>query len=276
MAAGAWRTVAADLRLYHRLIGMQIRAQAQYRASTIFSAVSYFFVTSLEFAVVFVLFGSFPSLTGWRVGEVALLYATTSFAFGLAELFGAGIDTFPDVIRRGEFDRVLLRPVSALLQVLTNDFRLRRLGRITQGALGFALALTLLPGLHWSAAKVAALALGVLSGAAIFISVLLLGATVCFWTVETTELTSLFYYGGREMTSWPLSIYSEALQRLFVYVLPLAFGAYLPVCYALGNAPPLGLPDAAAFAAPLAAALVALVAWRVWRFGVRHYQSTGS
>src|SRR5690242_8021701 len=207
MAAGAWRTVAADLRLYHRLIGMQIRAQAQYRASTIFSAVSYFFVTSLEFAVVFVLFGSFPSLTGWRVGEVALLYATTSFAFGLAELFGAGIDTFPDVIRRGEFDRVLLRPVSALLQVLTNDFRLRRFGRITQGALGLALALTLLPGLHWSLAKEAPKALVILSGAVIFISVLLLGVCIGSWTVGRTWLTSPLTDVHREVASWPLACY---------------------------------------------------------------------
>jgi ABC-2 type transport system permease protein len=265
-----------DLRLYRRLIGMQIRAQAQYKASMLIDIGTYLFVTGLEFTVIFIFYSRFPTMLGWSVGEVALLYSLTSLSFGLAELVGAGIDWFDETIRRGEFDRVLLRPVSAFIQILGNDFKLRRLGRLTQGVLGFAFALRLLPPLHWTAARLAILPIGILSGAAIFIAVLLLGATLCFWTVETVELTNIFTYGGRELLSWPLPIYHQIVQRIFLFIVPLAFGAYVPVCYLLGRPLPLGLPMAAAFAAPLAALIFALFAAAVWRFGVRHYQSTGS
>jgi ABC-2 type transport system permease protein len=268
--------IRSDLRLYRRLIAMQLRAQAQYRVSLAIDIGTYLITASLEFVVVLIVFGKFPTLLGWHVGEVALLYALMSVAFGVSELFGAGIDQFAEMIRRGDFDRVLLRPVGAFMQVLGSDFRLRRLGRITQGLIGFALALRLLPGLRWDLGKLVMLPIGIVSGAVVFLAVLLLGATLCFWTVETTELTNILTYGGREMLSWPLTVYSPGLQRFFLFVVPLAFGSYVPTCYVLGRSLPFGLPEAAAFAAPLCATVFALAAAAVWRAGISRYQSTGS
>ena len=272
------QTLLADLGLYARLVRMQLRAQMQYKADLFIDVLTYFLVTALEFATLLLYFVPFPSLLGWHVGEVAMLSAVVSVGFGLAELFGGGIDNFSEVIRRGDFDRVLLRPVTALIQVSTNEFRLRRLGRITQGFCAFALALFLLRGAHlaWTPLKILALFFGTISSGLIFVSILLLGATVCFWTIETTELTNILTYGGREMLSYPLTIYNQVLQRMFVFIVPLAFGTYIPVCYVLGRALPFGLPDGLAFFSPLVALLFALVALVVWRFGVRRYQSTGS
>lgn len=267
-----------DLSLYARLVGMQLRAQMQYKVNLLIDVLTYFLVTTLEFGVLLLYFVPFPTLLGWHIGEVALLSAVVSLGFGLAELFGGGIDNFDTVIRRGDFDRVLLRPVTALMQVSTNEFRLRRFGRITQGCGAFGLALFFLHGAHlnWTLWKILVLCLGVVSSVLIFVSILLLGATVCFWTVETTELTNILTYGGREMLSYPLTIYHQLLQRIFVFLVPLAFGTYIPVCYVLGRALPFGLPAWLAFFSPLIALLFALVALLFWRFGVHRYQSTGN
>ena len=265
-----------DGRLYLRLIGMQIQAQAQYKVNLLLDIVTYLLTTALEFTGVLLFFGPFPTLLGWHVGDVVLLTAIMSISFGLAEMIGAGIDNFSETIRRGDFDRVLLRPVGVFTQVIGSDFRLRRLGRLTQGALAFILALHLLPHLHWTMAKLLVLVLGVVSGAIIFITILLLGATICFWTIETTELTNILTYGGREMLSYPLTIYHQMLQRFFLFVVPVAFGSYVPTCYILERPLPFGLSNVLAFTGPLAAALFAFVAAFVWRFGVRRYQSTGS
>lgn len=265
-----------DLRLYKHLLITQIRAQTQYKLNMAIDIVTYFAVTSLEFVAMLLYFGPFPSMFGWKVGEVALLYAIMSISFGIAEMFGAGIDLFPDTIRLGEFDRILLRPASSFLLVVGSDFRLRRLGRISQGTIALLVTLRLLPDLHWTLAKVLALVLGIGSGSVLFMSVLLLGATLCFWTVETTELTNILTYGGREMLSYPISIYHQILQRFFLFVVPLAFGSYVPTCYLLGRPLPFGLPNEVIFAAPLVAILFGMIAGAIWQFGVRHYQSTGS
>jgi ABC-2 type transport system permease protein len=268
--------IVIDLRLYTHFLGMLVRSQAQYKVNVVVDIGASFAVTSLEFVAVLIYFGRVNSLLGWSVGEVAMLYAVMSISFGLAEMFGSGIDAFSDTIRLGEFDRVLLRPAGSFLQVVASDFRLRRLGRITQGCMTFVIALHFLPGLHWTAAKVVALLIGIGSGSILFMSVLVLGATLCFWTVETTELINILSYGGRDMLSYPLSIYNQAMQRFFLFVIPLAFGSYVPTCYLLGKSLPFGLPGEAVFVAPLVALAFALCSRAVWQFGVRHYQSTGS
>ncbi len=274
--AASFDGLAGDLSLYWRLIRMQLRAQAQYKLNLIIDIGSYLLLTATEFLAVVIVFGPFPALLGWSAGEVVLLYGMASVSFGFAEMVGAGIDAFPEMIRRGEFDRVLVRPVGVLLQVVGSDFRLRRLGRITQGVFAVGLATHLLPTFRWTPTKVTMLPIGVASGAAIFISVLILGATLCFWTVETTELVNILTYGGREMLSWPMNIYNQVMQRFFLFVIPLAFGSYVPTCYLLDRPLPFGLPSGLAFAAPLIAIVFALVAWSIWNIGVRHYQSTGS
>ena len=118
--------------------------------------------------------------------------------------------------------------------------------------------------------------IGIASGSIMFMSVLILGATLCFWTVETTELINILSYGGRDMLSYPLTIYHQLMQRFFLFVMPLAFGSFVPTCYLLGKPLPFGLPGEVVFAAPLLALAFAMVARITWQFGVRHYQSTGS
>ena len=266
----------SDTGLYLRLIWMQIRSQGQYKADMFVNIGTYFLTTSLEFAGVFLYFANFPSLLGWTVGEVAMLYAVMSIGFGFSEMIGAGLDVFPDTIRLGEFDRVLLRPVSALLQVASSDFRLRRLGRITQGIVALFIATAFLPAFHWTLLKVVATLIGVASGSMLFLAVWLLGATMCFWTVEPTEIVNILTYGGRDMLSYPLNIYNQVMQRVFLFVVPLAFGTFVPVCYILGKPLPFDLPNNLLFASPAVAIAFFLVARAVWQFGVRRYQSTGS
>lgn len=271
-------TFLFDAQLYLRLIKMQLRTQVQYKVDLFLDILTSFLLTILEYAALLLYFVSFPTMLGWQVGEVAMLSAVASVGFGLAELLGGGIDNFDTIIRLGDFDRLLLRPIAALLQVSTTQFRLRRVGRIAEGSVAFVVALFFLRNLHltWNALKLLALVLGILSSSLIFLAILLLGAAVCFWTVEVTELTSSLTYGGYTMLSYPLSVYHQLLQRFFVFVLPLAFGSYIPVCYVLGRALPFGLPDWLTFVSPLAAFLCVLAALAFWRFGVRHYQGTGS
>ena len=267
--------VLGDIGLYRRLVEMQLRTQLQYKINLAVDVGTYFLVTALEYMVVFLYFGRFGSLLGWHVGEVALLGAVVSFTFGIAELYGGGIENFSATIRLGEFDRVLLRPVGALAQVASSEFRLRRLGRLTQGILLFLFALHLLPALDWTPARMLALTFGIVSGVVIFIAVMLLGATICFWTVEATELTNLLTYGGREAMSWPLAVYNQTFQRFFLFVIPLASGLYIPVCYVLNRPLPFNLPGVIILLSPVVALMFAGVATSVWRLGIRHYQSAG-
>lgn len=269
------RNLKSDARLYLRLVGARIRSQMQYRVSFLMMLA----VTTLglltELAAVLLLFNRFEVLAGWEVGEVALLYGITSMAFGLCEMVGAGFDVFPNTIRRGEFDQVLVRPAGVFVQVMAADFQLRRLGRIFQGSAAFGLGVYW-TSVDWSLASVLYLLLVLGSGAILFMGLLVLGATLCFWTVQSIELINIFTYGGTEMTSYPLPIYHLLMQRFFTYVVPLAFVSYFPAVYLLNRPELATTPGWFAWMPPVAAIGLGLVSRLAWSFGVRHYRSTGT
>jgi len=63
---------------------------------------------------------------------------------------------------------------------------------------------------------------------------------------------------------------------VWLFVVPLAFVSYFPSLYLLGRPDGLGLPPFFAFLSPAVAVIFLVVARGIWRFGVNHYQSTGS
>lgn len=264
------------LQLYIRLIGSRIRSQMQYRVSFWLELLGFMLVTGMEFALIAILVDRFAGIAGWSLPEVALLYGLTSLAFSLAEMAGRGFDSpFERMIQQGAFDGVLIRPLGAFFQILTADFQLRRLGRSAQALLVLAYALPRLA-ISWTPDRILLVPLTVLSGAVIYLGLLVIGATITFWTIRTPEVINVFTFGGEQMTSYPLSIYQEWLRAVFLFIVPVGFANYPAALYLLGRADPGGLPLWAAWCAPLAAAAFFALALLFWRYGVGKYTSTGS
>lgn len=263
------------LGLYVTLIRAQISAQLQYRASFAIQAVGQFLATFTDFIMLLLLFQRFPSIAGWTLGEVAFLYGLGGLAFGISDLLCGGFDGLSKMIRMGTFDRVLIRPVGTFAQVLAGDVQFRRVGRVVQGVVTLGFALSLLD-IAWSAPKIAVLVSAIVAGAVIFTAIWVIGAAITFWTVETSEVTNVFTYGGEALVSYPMPIYAEGIRRFFTYVVPLVFVSYLPALFILERPDPLGLPPVLQLCSPIVAVAFLLVARVCWAFGVRHYQGTGS
>ncbi len=98
----------------------------------------------------------------------------------------------------------------------------------------------------WSVAKVSLLLAAVGGGVCLFFGLIVLQATMCFWTVETLEIWSTVTYGGVETAQYPMSIYKSWFRQFFIYVVPLACVAYFPVVAVLGKRDPLSLAGVAA------------------------------
>ena len=263
------------LALYFRLIGASLRSQMQYRASFLLDTLSLFGVTFLDFLSIAILFKRFEGLKGWTLWEVGFLYSLINLAFALAVMVGRGFDTFHRDIVRGEFDKVLFRPLSAFYQVLASQFQLRRIGRMAQALVIFGMANAHLD-IAWTLSKVAFLALCVLGGMCFFLGLIILGATFCFWTVQSIEILNVFTHGGVEAGNYPMSIYTGWFRRFFTFVVPLAFVNYFPSLYLMGKPDPLGLSPIFQLVAPLVGPAFLGLSLLFWRFGVRHYQSTGT
>jgi len=271
-------SLAHHWQLYRRLVGAQLRSQMQYRASFLFDFVAQFIGSIVDFAAVAVLFTRFPTIGGWSLGEVALLYGLSALSFALADMLASGFDYGyfgPMMVRQGGFDQVLVRPVNIFLQVLASQFVLRRIGRIVQGVLVLVVALSLFD-VIWTPIQIGFIFVTIVGGVLFFMGLFIFGSGVSFWTVESLEAMNVVTYGGQAMTSYPMHIYQDWLRSIFMFIIPMAFVNYYPSLWLLGKPDPLGLPTWLAFLSPFVCLAVFGAGVWVWFFGARHYQSTGS
>lgn len=266
--------IRRNVRLYRHLAGARVRSDLQYRASLALFSFGTLVVTGLDFVAIAVLFVQVPTLAGWDLAEVAFLYGTAGVSFGLADMAVGSVEKVSDRIRRGTFDTLLLRPAGTLLQVVTDEFALRRIGKVAQPAAVLVYALVRLE-VDWSARRVGLAAVMVVAGSVIAGAIWVVTAAATFWTVEGREAANAVTYGGNALTQYPLSLYGEVV-RSFAFIVPIAFISYLPSVEVLGKDDPLGVPEWLRYASPLVAVVSVVLATLAWRFAVRHYRSTGS
>ncbi len=247
----------------------------EYRASFVMQTAGQFLVTGVEFLGIWALFSRFGHIRGWTLGEIAFFYGLISITWSIADAVSRGFDTFAATVKSGDFDRILVRPRSTILQLFGQELTLRRMGRFAQGIAVLVFAVQTLD-ISWSATRIALFAAAVTGGVCVFVGLLILEATSAFWTTESLEVWNAFTYGGVTMSQYPLEIYRPWFRRFFLFVIPLGCVSYLPGVAVLGRPDPLGTPILLQWMAPLAGPLFLLVCLQVWTFGVRHYQSTGS
>lgn len=260
------------MKLYLRYMSILFKSQMEYRTSFILLSIGQFFVPFLVFVSIFLLFQRFPNIGGWSLYEVALCYSVIHIAFSLSECFARGFDSFSSIIINGDFDRILVRPRRTILQVLGSKFEFTRIGRFMQSIVVLIFSLTSI-NIDWNIYKVITLILMIISGVFIFAGIYMLGATLCFWTIEGLEVINIFTDGGREISQYPLSIYKEWVRKLFTFVIPFGTVNYLPLMFILdkveGN-------KFVYMITPLFGIMFIIPCVLIWNFGVKHYKSTGS
>lgn len=257
------------------LVGARVRSEWQYRTSFITHLLSQTMVHVLEVVSILILLDVVPSLGGWDRSQALLLFAMGSLPMAFSGLGFASLDAVSRYVKSGEFDRVLLRPTPALLQLVGLEFALRRIGKVIPDVITLVIAVAFLD-LEWSVPKSLYLALSVGSATVMYSSLFVLASSFAFWTVDGTEATNAFTYGSRFANQHPLHLYPSWLRAISGFVIPVGFAAYAPAIY-LADAPnPLGLPTWLGLLSPVVAALMVVVSLSVWGVGIRRYQSTGS
>jgi ABC-2 type transport system permease protein len=266
---------ATTAQAYNALVRSRVAAQASYRASFAIELGSQVLLVLIEFVEVYVVFHQVDALGGFDFAAVAVMYGLSAVGFGLADMVVGHVDRLPFYVRTGTFDAFLLRPLSALGQLVTSDFSLRRLGRIGSGLVVLVIALAGAD-VDWTPARALLVVVTPLAGGVIFGAVFVATSTIGFHVVEGMEFANAFTYGGSYLSSFPFNIFGTFIRRFFTFVVPAAFVAYLPTLALLGRSDPAGLPTWLSWSAVPAAVVATAAAGWIWRLGLRHYVGAGS
>ncbi len=263
------------LGIYRRLVGAQVRGHSSYRASFALDLATNALIPLIDVVAVVAMFQVTDILGGFKAFEVLVMFGLSATAFAIADLAVGNIERIRTYVRLGTMDAALIRPLSVLGQLVTLDFTIRRVGRVVVALFVLAFAISQ-AGIAWSPSGFVMLIVGPLAGAVFFSAIFVGTATVAFWWIDSGEFANGFTYGGRDFTSYPITVYSGFFQKVFAYSLGFAFVGYYPSLVVLGRTDPLGLPTWVSWLSPLVAVAAAVVAALIWRFGIRHYRSTGS
>lgn len=276
-APGTARTAAMRLRLaaqvYRVLVSASLRGKMQYRLDFLGSTLIQTLMGAEGMLFIGAVLWRFGPVMGWSIFDIAMLYAVSRMGNGIYMLLCNELDRFELYMVNGDFDTLLIRPWPTLFTLLARGVGIDRLAFLAQGIAVAAVAAPRLVAtgvidgwdVIWLLASVAWSAL-------LYFAVGLATAAAGFWIVRIEELQVFTMNAPSTATAYPLDVYPSWLRWVFVTLLPLGLGCYVPLRFILdkgGTALDLLWP---ALACPVAV----WVALRLWKTGEAHYTSTGT
>ncbi|MFD9072582.1 ABC transporter permease [Streptomyces lasiicapitis] len=264
------RRPVGRMRLAAVILRAGVRSQLANRADfamAIANGVTYQ-VTVLLFATV--IFGRFPSLAGWGVGEVLLISSIRMLGHGLYMLFFGNLGLLPHLLRDGRFDAFRTRPAPVLLQVFTYEAPVNAVGDLVVACASLSVCLSLLD-VEWTVGMVAFLLAAVVGALVIELG---LNLHIAALVLRFRGSESLFFWldsVSGTFGNYPLGLFPWVLQGVFTFVLPIAFAGFYPAAWLTGHADTAPFSAALAFAFPAVAAALLWSGLAWWRRGVAFY-----
>ena len=264
-----------DLMTTWRIARLRLLGQMSYRSSFIMQIFGNFLINAVEVVATLFLFNHFDSLGGWNLQEVMFLHGISMVAFSIGDTIANGIQGIPTLIKAGEFDRLMIRPMPIYLQAIVNEVSLRHVGQMIQGIILFAYG-AIAADVSWSFGNGMYLALMIACAATLFVALFTIEAILSFWTVNSVEAINAFTYGGSDISQYPLHIFPKLFRNLFLWILPLGFTCYYPAMHLMDKEDSIGLPRAVQYFGVPMTLIFCLAVAVGWHFALRRHSSTGS
>ena len=247
------------------------KARLEYRADFFSSVAASFLGTAASFGFLLIVFSRVPAVRGWKFEEMVFLYGFSLVPLGLFNVLSWNLYLFADrYLIEGRFDRVLVRPVSSIFQVLFESFRLESLQETATGLFAVVWAARRL-GVGFGVFEAILFAAWAACGAVIYLSIFIGLTATSFWIEDRIGITppvfNLMQFGR-----YPLTIYDTWVRFALSFVIPFAFASFYPTLRFLGRTE----FEREFWAVPAVALIVSLVALSLWKAGVARYHSTGS
>lgn len=249
------------------------KSQMAYRSAFIVGAVAQGIGYVAQFMVLWLLARRFGALGGWNWPELVLLSAFHVLGYALGAAFTHNQMRDVDVLlRSGEFDLVMLKPISPWAYLALRGVNTAYLSHIVTSSCFLIYAFSTVQ-VDWTWWRVLYMLAALVSAAGIHAGLMSMIGAASVRTMGASQLYTL-YVGFWEVLRYPLNIFPGFLQGIMFTIVPMGFVNYLPCALLLGKplSPPL---VAAAWCAPLIGPLVLLLAGWCWARCVRHYQSGG-
>lgn len=259
------------IRIYRLFLVQYIKTLMQSKLNFFIGLFGCLFVQASGIIFLYLIFEQIPLLNGWSMNELIFIYGFAQIPKGIDHFFADYIWLLASrMVTNGEFDRYLLRPIPPFFQLLCDRVQLDAVGELLIG--GALVIMSVVNGtVHVSFINIVLFVISILAGAIIYTSVKLFFASLAFWMTNSSPVLQL----GYEMSGfakYPISIYSKPIQIFCSIIIPFAFAAFYPASYFITNENVL----TTIFAEVMVAVVIWIIAYSVFKKGVKAYKSVGN
>jgi ABC-2 type transport system permease protein len=270
--------------LHHIHIGLlyfrqALKTRMEYRGDFFVECMAALLQQAAGLLVVVFLFNKFEAMKGWSREEVFFIYGFSLIPMSFFDAFSMSFYMFSDrYIVNGELDRLLMRPLSSLFQLIMEGISFDFIADLMLGigVLSYAWKFVGPPVTLEFVLSFAAFvfgAWGVLAG--VFLSL----TALSFWSQDRLSFLPPVY-NLLNFARYPLNIYRPIIRVLLTWVIPFGFVAFYP-SIGLMKHPAINdmqylLPAHLLFVVPIVGLAMLCLGATIWRLGIRRYSGAGS
>ena len=171
------------LRIIQLLKWKSLKSQLQYPANFLFQVGGMSLMGFAGILRILILILTFETIGGWRFAQAGFMIGVWRLCHGLHLALFMSFWSHPWLVREGQLDRMLVRPVHPLLQILASDLPLMSVGDFVPGLVLLGLTYQEVA-VSWSLPNILFLVIVVCSGSVIEWAVLLATNTLDFWFTD--------------------------------------------------------------------------------------------
>lgn len=258
-------------RLHCIFIAQYLKKLMEYKVDFLLGAFGLLMAQAFQLLFLGIIFSQIPRLAGWSFEEILFIYGFSLIPKSIDHLFTDNLWMVGyRIVRKGDFDKYLTRPINTLYHVIAENFCVDAFGEMLTCILLLAYAIPRL-NLPFSWSTIPLLLIVVVFATLIYTSLKIMTAAISFWTKASGHITHMLYMTN-DFAKYPVTIYNKAVQTVITYIIPFAFTAYYPAVYFLTGENALFRIGGTVVAGTVLFAL----AMFVWNRGLRAYESAGS
>lgn len=259
------------IRLFFRFLAQNTKIKLEYKVDSLILFISGAAMQTLGFLFLSVLFLNVPSIQGWTQWEIIMMLSMIFISEGLVSFAFEGAWQMAFLVNMGEMDRILLRPVSPILQILTFTMGIHGIGNMIMGIVLLSISLGRVS-IAWDPLHVLFMPVFIISACAIRTAVSFAANCSAFWIKTFSNAFPLMVYQLADFAKYPSSIFGKAIEFFVVFIIPYAFISYLPAVWLFDKA----WWGAFAWLSPLVALWLIFVARKVFYAGLSRYEGSGN
>jgi ABC-2 type transport system permease protein len=257
------------LRLIALFVRATVQTQLEYRSGLVGRLMANMLSVGTGILLLWAMFQQVDSVGGWSFDQVLVLVGIVyTIEFVVEVWFWPSLNPISGYVRKGEFDLLLLKPVSSQFLVTFRYLQVLEISGLFIGVAVIAIGMDRLGTV--SAANILLLIVFLAVAITIIYSLYLALSTLAFYFTRIEEVASIIWLHSTA-GSFPVSAYPGWARVLFTFILPVAFVTNVPAEAATGRL----TWDWALGSLAFAVAVFAGATW-LWRRAIRNYSSASS